>query len=92
LFLPLAGRNNERNRQFFRQDPIRFKILRGTVDLARFFVVLYPAEEYAFVRHARLGEYREDILPNDEPPTYLDENLSVVCEWPPILGLSGGLF
>src|SRR3984893_8759484 len=54
------------------------------IDLARFFVILDPAQEHRAYRHAGLGADRPEILPVDAPRAYPDEDLPVVKDRPPI--------
>jgi hypothetical protein len=77
---------------FFRQLAIEQKVLRGTVDLARFLVVLNPPQEHGSYGHRGLGADRLEVLPQEEPSANHDAHLPVVCHSPPVQGRWAGLF
>src|SRR5262249_40513633 len=60
--LPVTHTSIHRDAQYFRQLAIGFKVLHGTVDRARFFVVLDPSLEYGSDGHRRLGADIPGIL------------------------------
>src|SRR5262249_32191911 len=90
--LPVTDTSIHRDAQYFRQLAIGFKVLHGTVDRARFFVVLDPSLEYGSDGHRRLGADIPEILSLEEAPANRDEDLSVVRDLPPVSGRRAGLF
>src|SRR5215470_14995877 len=69
-----------------RQAAIRPEVLRRTIDLARFLVVLNPAKKRLSWGHRGLGADFPELLSEDELPTDLDADLPIVCYRPVMSG------
>src|SRR5258708_20104488 len=92
LFQPFTGRDNQNCAEYFRQESIGLEVLQGTIDRARFLVVLDPSQEYDVPGHGGLGAGRPEILPLEKPRANLDKDLPVVDDRPLVRAPAAGLF